>query len=158
MVKAVFALHRPNALVASSKLCIAIVKRPVRRIQYTEQDAPAVCSVSNSIQSLPLTGSYTGARPQGQCNCDRSGSENVVTGSKCGCGLRAAGKQDLFSYQSDTNRIFRCLLLREGFRWWHLANGNRPYHFSSLKQRESINKIPHAGGHSATSKTRSGGV
>ncbi len=36
---------------------------------------------------------YEGARPAGQCTCDRADTENSkVTGATCACGVRAASK------------------------------------------------------------------
>ena len=64
-----------------------------------------------------------GARPQGQCNCDRADTENVVSGSTCECGKRPAGNSqtDRYAYISTTvltSVPFRCLYLRESLGRW----------------------------------------
>ena len=39
-----------------------------------------------------------GARRQGQCNCDRADTENVVSGNTCECGKRRAGNAQAGHY------------------------------------------------------------
>lgn len=39
-----------------------------------------------------------GARPVGECNCDRAAAENSkVTGDTCACGQRASGKHSVLA-------------------------------------------------------------
>ena len=52
------------------------------------------CSMTSLAPILPNpNGPLLGARPAGECTCDRAQTENQkVTGSSCACGQRAAGK------------------------------------------------------------------
>ena len=92
----VSALLKPSALVASSLPSSVLARRQRQRIRLREHDALAVSlPTSYSCQSsdLVLIAFSIGARPVGECTCDRASTENTkVNGSTCSCGQRPAGK------------------------------------------------------------------
>ena len=66
-----------------------------------------------------ITNHPAGARPAGECTCDRATEENQkVVGDACACGMRSAGEHYRgILTAANTDPWQRKLHLREGRRW-----------------------------------------
>ena len=94
----VSALPKPNALAANNRLSSVIARKQLLRTKSRGRDALAVsiCLLSYELSDDVLTVPSVGARPAGDCTCDRAATENTkVTGSACSCGQRPAGELGL---------------------------------------------------------------
>ena len=93
-------LPRPNAPAASNRPFSVRVKRRALKMSFPVQDVHAVSrfSIAILVQS-PSTYDRpnpcgVGARPAGECNCDRASEENTaVKGPACSCGKRPSGQK-----------------------------------------------------------------
>ena len=124
LVKPASALPKPSAPAATSLLSSAAARRPRPRTRFLVRDALAVsrlaspihtrCSCGELILSNNSTAPHAafsirglechdpdrsdsiGARPAGQCTCERAKDENAkLTGSTCACGARPASESIL---------------------------------------------------------------
>ena len=92
------ALPKPNAPVANNRLSSVTAKKQLRRTKLRGQGALAVSIrlLSYRLNNHVLIVPPVGARPAGDCTCDRAATENTkVAGSACSCGQRPAGELGL---------------------------------------------------------------
>ena len=106
LARSVFVPQRPSALAESNRLSTAPVRKPRLRTPLQDPAAPAVSLLSCLFGSIlfaflpceeaamSIRSALTlilGARPAGECTCDRAAQENAKpAGSTCACGARPA--------------------------------------------------------------------